>query len=222
VGRLNPNQLIVEGSDDLFSVKGLMRARVVWPEPKENAPVWIDAAGGVEKILERGYLDTKLTVRGLKTLGVILDADTNPQGRYESFRNLCSGFFPDLPREMPTEGLIAENAEHLRLGLWIMPDNTSEGTLETFLHFLIPEESATIWDHATKSVAIARTLGASCRDCHVPKANLYTWLAWYDEPGQNPGTALTRKILDPHSPSSAAFVQWFRDLYQLQEAILRA
>jgi hypothetical protein len=215
VGRLNPNQLIVEGPDDLFSVVGLMRAHVVWPEPKENAPVWIDAAGGVEKILERGYLDTKLMTPGLKTLGVILDADINPQARYDSFRNRCSGIFPGLPQEMPTEGLVAENANAQRLGLWIMPDNVSEGTLETFLRHLVPTDSVPVWEHATKSVATARTLGANCRECHIPKANLYTWLAWHDEPGQSPGIALTRKTLDPHSPSSEAVVKWFRDLCQL-------
>jgi hypothetical protein len=58
-----------------------------------------------------------------------------------------------------------------------MPDNTSEGTLETFLRFLVPESSAPLWAHATESVATARTLGASCRETHVGKANLYTWLA---------------------------------------------
>jgi hypothetical protein len=207
--------MIVEGPDDLFSVVGLMRAHVNWPDEKGNAPVWIDAAGGVEKILEQGYLDTKLMTPGLKILGVILDADTNPHGRYESFRNRCSRPLPGLPRDLPTEGLIAENADHQRLGLWIMPDNTSGGTLETFLRLLVPENSASLWQHAKESVATARTLGASCRECHIPKANLYTWLAWHDEPGQSPGIALTRKLLDPHSPSSGAFVRWFRDLYQL-------
>jgi hypothetical protein len=145
----------------------------------------------------------------------MLDADTNPQGRYESIRNLCSGVFSRLPKEMPAEGLIAENADHQRLGLWIIPDNTSEGTLETFLRLTVPDDSAALWAHATESVKTARTLRASCRDCHIEKADLYTWLAWQDPPGQSGGTALTRKILDPHSQSSVPFVKWFRDLYQL-------
>ena len=215
MGRHNPNQLIVEGPDDLFCVVGLVSAHVNWPEGKENAPVWIDAAGGASKILERDYLAVKLKTSGPEILGVILDADTNPQGRYESIRNLCKGMFPHLPEKMSAEGLIAGNEDRQRFGLWIMPDNASEGTLETFLRFLVPEDSAAIWAHAAESVAAARTLGASCRECRIGKANLYTWLAWQDPPGQSGGTALTRKILDPHSPSSAAFVKWFRSLYQL-------
>jgi hypothetical protein len=50
----------------------------------------------------------------------------------------------------------------------------------------------------------------------MDKANLYTWLAWQDEPGQTPGHALTRKILDPSSPSALSFVKWFMALYSLQ------
>jgi hypothetical protein len=49
----------------------------------------------------------------------------------------------------------------------------------------------------------------------LPKAFLYTWLAWQDEPGQHPGAALTRKILDPHAASAVPFVNWFRQLYVL-------
>jgi hypothetical protein len=211
----NPKQLIVEGPDDLFSVVGLMRAHVNWPDGKENAPVLIEQGGGIDKILERDYLPVVLKTHGLRTLGVVLDADTNPQGRYASFRNLCSGLFPELPKEMPKEGLTAENPDHQRLGLWIMPDNTSEGALEIFLRFLVPENSAALWKHAAQSVTTARTLGANCREHHIGRANLYTWLAWQDPPGQSGGRALTQNILDPHSQNSAAFVKWFRDLYQL-------
>jgi hypothetical protein len=215
LGPRNPKQLIVEGPDDLFSVVGLMRAHIDWPTQKESAPVWIEAAGGADKILEPGYLAVKLKTSGLAALGVVLDADTNPHAKYESLRNYCSGLVRGLPREMPTGGLIAENEDQKRFGLWIMPDNTSEGTLETFLRFMVPEDSAPLWALAAESVATARGIGAGCRDCHIDKANLYTWLAWQDPPGQSEGRALTRKILDPHAEGSASFVKWFRDLYRL-------
>ena len=116
---------------------------------------------------------------------------------------------------MPTEGLITEKEDEKLFGLWIMPDNVSEGALETFLRSLAPGNSVALWAHATASVSTARALGATCRESHIGKANLYTWLAWQDPPGQSGGRALTQNILDPHSPSSAAFVNWFRDLYQL-------
>ena len=174
----------------------------------------IKPAGGADQILAPDYLAVELKTTSI-TLGIVLDGDTNPHGKYESIRNLCIGTFPELPTKMPTEGLIAENEDEKRFGLWIMPDNTSEGTLETFLRFLIPENSPPLWELATGTVTAARTLGASCRECHINKANLYTWLAWQDPPGQSGGRALPQKILDPRSRNSAVFVKWFRDLYQL-------
>ncbi|HEY1184879.1 MAG TPA: DUF3226 domain-containing protein [Bryobacteraceae bacterium] len=211
----NPKQLVVEGFQDLYSVHGLMRAHIDWPDGKENAPVWIEIGKSAEEILEPGYISLKLKEPFTETLGVILDADTSPRGRYGRIRKQSIEIFPDLPDDIPLGGLIVENDDHKRLGVWIMPDNASEGCLEVFLRHLVPNESEPIWQHATGSVVRAREIGASCRECHLPKAFLYTWLAWQDEPGQYPGTALTRRILDPHAVSAASFVKWFRELYAL-------
>jgi hypothetical protein len=211
----NPKQLVVEGYEDLYSVHGLMRAHINWPDGKENAPVWIETGGGAEEILEPGYIPLKLKEPFTETLGVILDADTSPRSRYGQIRRQCLGIFPNMPGEIPPSGLIVENTDHKRLGIWIMPDNASEGCLEVFLRYLVPNESEPIWQHAAGSVAKAREMGARCRECHLPKAFLYTWLAWQDEPGQHPGTALTRRILDPHAVGATAFVRWFRELYVL-------
>ena len=87
--------------------------------------------------------------------------------------------------------------------------------MEVFLRYLVPEDSEAVWCHAVESVKIGRSLGAPCREVHIPKAELFTWLAWQDPPGYSPGIALTKRILDPHSPHAAAFVKWFRDLYSL-------
>jgi hypothetical protein len=207
-----PYQLIVEGEDDKFSVVSLMKAHIDWPEKKERAPVWIESGGGVDKILEPQYLTVKLKTPGLRALGVMLDADAKPQSRYESIRNGCTARFPELPREMPVGGLVSESTDQQRFGVWIMPDNVSEGCLENFLRFLVPDESEPLWMHAVESVARAKAMGARG---HAEKASLYTWLAWQDPPGQSPGRALTQKILNPHANRALAFVTWFRRLYQL-------
>jgi hypothetical protein len=133
-----PNQLIVEGYDDLFSVQGLMRAHIPWPEGKENAPVYIQIGNGAEEILVDGYLTSILKTHGVKIVGVMLDADTKPRSRYARIRNLCLSIFPNLPTDLPTTGLIIDNDGEQRLGVWIMPDNSSEGSLETFLRYLVP------------------------------------------------------------------------------------
>jgi len=183
------NQLVVEGYEDLYSVVGLMKAHIVWPEDIDKAPVRIEIGKSASEILEEGYLTAVLKTQGVRITGIMFDADTNPKGRYESLRSICLSIFPGLPAKCPDTGAITENADGRRLGIWIMPDNVSDGSLETFL--------------------------AECRDAHVEKSDLFTWLAWQDPPGQYPGKALTKKVLDPHSPGASLFVKWFRELYGL-------
>jgi hypothetical protein len=213
VGQHNPNRLVVEGVDDKYSVACLMAQYLNWPT--DNHPVEIEVGNGAPEILKDAYLTTLLKSSDLKILGIMLDADINAVGRYQSVYHLLVPTFPNMPQVMPTEGLITDNAER-RLGVWIMPDNKSEGYLETFLKFLIPDyRKSLVWKHAVDSVTEARNLKAPYHDCEIDKANLYTWLAWQHPSGQSPGRALTKKILDPQTKSAELFVQWFRNLYRL-------
>ena len=210
-----PNILIVEGNDDKFSVIGLMEHHTDWSNKPEEWPVWVEVGKSVEEILAKGYLTVEIKATNVKVLGVMLDADDNPQGRYQRIKNMCTPLFPTLPNELPQTGLVVDNADEKRLGVWIMPDNTSNGDLETFLKYLVPTEKEHLWLMACESVERAVAVGAECRVCHYPKANLYTWLSWQDPPGQSPGIALSSKILDPKAPYSEPFVRWFKDLYKL-------
>ncbi len=215
-GKAKPNQLIVEGYDDLYSVVGLMRHHVPWPADPAEAPVNIQIGKSADEILEDGYLTALLKSPTVKRLGVMFDADDKPAaGRYTSIRKQCLDIFPSLPATMPSIGLVAQNTEQKRLGVWIMPDNLSPGDLETFLRYFVPDQSESVWKSATVAVIEARKLGACWRDCHQAKANLYTWLAWQDPPSQKPGEALTKKILNPYSSNGDQFLGWFRSLYEL-------
>ncbi len=192
-----------------------MRAHIAWSAKPNEYPVYISAGGGAEEILTAELIPLKLKERFTEILGIMLDADEKPKKRYARIRSQCSADFPGIPDELPNGGLILENEKKKRLGVWIMPDNVTEGTLEVFLRYMVPRESEAIWGHAVSSAESAKQLGAPYHLSHCHKANLYTWLAWQDEPAQRAGEALTKKILDPHAPSAAAFVKWFRSLYQL-------
>jgi hypothetical protein len=209
------SRLIVEGHDDKHSVIGLMRWHIEWPKGIDRAPVYIDVGNSADEILERAFISTLVKSSEIDTIGIMVDADANPAGRYESIKSICDGMFYNLPKTMPSTGLIVENDHKQRLGLWIMPDNYSSGCLETFLHYLVPNSADEVWAHARESTEKARVIGATYRDPHIPKASIYTWLAWQDPPGQSPGLALTKKILNPHSGYTDPFVKWFRELYGL-------
>jgi hypothetical protein len=207
-------RLLVEGKDDLYAVRNLMSAYIDWPKEENKWPVVIEDCGGVESILEPEFIPTLLQSSEVKTLGIVIDANDDFVSRWRLLRDRCLSVFSGLPDDLPSSGLILDNQEK-RLGIWIMPDNTSGGMLEDFLRWLVPSEAEPLWRQAQANVAEAKAKNAPFLDAHVAKANIHTWLAWQDPPGQPLGLALTRKILDPQSPKASAFVEWFRKLYSL-------
>ena len=208
-------KLLVEGKEDQFAIVGLMSAHVEWGNTPEEWPVQIKDQDGITNLLADGVIPTYLKSSEAETLGIVVDANDQFEGRWQRLRDLCRDAFPDVPADLPEDGLVLQNAEGRRLGVWIMPDNRSRGILETFLTFLVPAEGKALWQYAQRAAAEARKRGAPFNENHTDKARIHTWLAWQDPPGAPFGIALKRKCLDPNSPHAAPFVAWFKELYQL-------
>ena len=145
----------------------------------------------------------------------MLDADEKPLDRWQSIRNACHKSVPDLPPELPDNGLICDAPNGIKFGIWMMPDNTKRGMLETFLACMIPNETEMLWQFAQSSVEEATNQGAKFTEFQIDKANIYTWLAWQNPPGRQLHQAVMEKILDPQHPNVQKFVKWFKDLYGL-------
>ena len=216
MGVPNPNQMIVEGYEDLHAVVGLMEHHVFWPDDKTARPVEIAIGKSVDEILNKAYISSKLKQSGLQRLGIMLDADVDASGRWKSLRTLLQQQFPNLPEDLPTEGVISSNDGGIKIGVWIMPDNQSVGMLETFLKVLVPVEGKPLWEFAVECTAKAKQYGASYIDRHTDKAGVHAWLAWHNPPGEKFGLAITKKILDPKSKAAEPFVNWFSKLFELQ------
>jgi hypothetical protein len=213
-----PKQLYVEGIDDKQSVLGLARHHLQWPVEPEKSPVLIVHGNGAEDMLRPAFLRDLVKSPPIQIIGLMFDADTALEQRYRRIKATCAEYFPKLPDSIPDSGVIVENEDGRRLGIWFMPDNVAPGDLEAFLRYLVPEESEPLWQCALEAIEKARTAGAPYRDSHTRKACLYTWLAWQDPPSQSPGTAITKKILDPNAGLAVKFTEWFMNLYGLQRA----
>lgn len=192
-----------------------MSAHVHWGSSRAEWPVLIEPCGGVSGLLDVDLIRTYLQRQEHKAIGIMVDANENAGGRWQRIRDECAGDFRDLPRAFPPEGLISANPSGRRLGVWIMPDNHSEGMLEDFLTPLVPEAHGSLWRYAQEATNQARTCGATYRDAHVAKARTHAYLAWQDRPGRSFGDALKAGHLDPHSEHALPFVTWFKRLYEL-------
>jgi hypothetical protein len=213
--RANPNILLVEGDEEKRVIPYLMDEHVVWGDKEDEWVAEIRSYGGIEDLLDPGNIEPAVRVIGRKAVGIVVDADDQFDSRWQRVRNCCLGIAPDFPEDLPPEGLIHENDQGLRIGVWIMPDNQSRGMLETFLRHLIIPAYADLWAFAQESCTRSRDHGAPYTDPHRDKADIHTYLAWLDPPGRSLHVSVLARALDARLPLGEQFARWFIDLYQL-------
>jgi hypothetical protein len=91
-------------------------------------------AGEGSKLIEN--LQLKLSdidySNSLKAFGIVADADSNtPSSVVQRYRDGLKDLFPGFPSETSCIGAIVD--EKPRLGIFILPDNSSNGVLDTML-----------------------------------------------------------------------------------------
>jgi hypothetical protein len=211
--KIETKKLLVEGAEELRVIPQLMEANgVTWNRGEE--PLNIINCDGVENLLKPKYISAQLkTPNGLTHLGIIMDADEEPDNRWKSLYNACLPNIPNLPQNLPAEGLIITLESGLKFGVWMMPDNQSRGMLETFLAYLVPDNN--LWQYTQNKVIEAKQQGATYRDYHLDKANIHTYLAWQDPPGKQLHDAVKQRILNQSYPQSANFLRWLQELYEI-------
>lgn len=216
MARQHEKVLLVEGVEDQRVIPELVEANgIQWGDREKDWIVQIKSMDGVENLLDKQRINVQLKSSALKILGIILDADDEPADRWQSMRNCLLDRYPNIPEELPATGLIYDNPGEIKVGVWMMPDNRKRGMLETFLEFLLPDNSEALWKFTEQSCQQAKTQGATFKDCHSDKAKIHTWLAWQNPPGRQLHNAITERILSPTSSQAAVFMQWFKNLFEV-------
>lgn len=207
--RRNPQRLIVEGTDDKYTVVNLTRAHGVdWDSDGSHAPYIYDAGG-----LDEALRQLPVSLRTQRTVGLIVDADTSVQQTWARIRRAVEGIV-ELPEHISESGCVVEANDHARFGAWILPNNEHPGALEAFLTQLIPDDDP-IWPYAEEVSQEALRRGALFREHHLPKAKMRTWLAWQEQPGVPPGEAIHRRYFDPDQSGAETFMAWFRNTFHI-------
>lgn len=206
----NKARLLVEGPDDLHALVALIE-RALRPEAQPPWFPYVHPAGGWERLREALAVELKNGARS--HLAAVVDADADVAGRWASIRQvLCDAGF-EVPDALPPTGLILDarpNDALPRLGIWLMPDNQSDGVLENFL-LPLRSGSGEVVRHADASTETARDLGAELRS--LAKAKLHCWLSWRAEPGRALGTSGRSGAFDAEHASAQAFIDWMQGVF---------
>lgn len=209
MSRANKNRLLVEGKDDkhvfghLFSHHGIAEDIITIKEKI-----------GFEHLLKD--LPVELKGSELERLGVVVDADTNLIGRWQSLRDILTnkaGY--SIPPSAPLpEGAIIRQENLPVVGVWLMPNNQLPGILEDFVGFLVPKGDP-LWNKAGECVNSIHQEHRRFSVAKQPKAHIHTWLAWQEEPGTPLGSAITKRYLDADAPHAQQLMEWVRRLFEI-------
>jgi hypothetical protein len=216
--------LFVEGADDQhtiwalcehFGVEETFAVEVPDGRGKINRKLRPGEKGGIINVFKAADLTLIEGSNAIERLGIVIDADQNLSGRWDKVRAILvrAGYqaIPDLP---DANGTIITQEFLPTFGVWIMPDNQLEkGYLETFLTFLVPEDSRA-WEQAKACVANLeiKPFVKEIAD-NTTKAEIHTYLAWQEDPGKPFGQAITAKYLQADNPKCTEFVDWLKRLF---------
>ena len=201
--------LLVEGNDDFHVIASLCKSFNVIESFD------INDCKGIDNLINS--LSVRLKSSGVQTIGVVIDADADVNSRWSTIKDILisSSLYNNIPDTIPLEGLILypTKKDDIKFGLWIMPNNQTNGMLEDFTAFLIPEDDKLlpITDSILKDIE-DKSLNEYKSSYHA-KARIHTWLAWQKEPGTPMGLAITKKYLTTIPPICQTFVDWLDKLF---------
>lgn len=194
--------LLVEGEDDKHFVHHLLNKRQL------DFSMKIESADGVYKLLNR--LRTEAQPDSRKVLGIIVDADDDFNNRWKEIIDALSKYGVSTPETPTRSGTIIPSKNKLpKIGIWIMPDNESNGELEDFVFKMISKND--------KVIPLAQKYISDITENHQKfahkrtKAELFAWLANTKKPGRI-GASIGADNFDIHSSNSNEFVKWLQQL----------
>lgn len=209
---MSANVILVEGKDEKRTLPEILEiAGIDWGE-RGSESYRIVEFDGVENLLKPGEITAYLKATNVNNLVVIIDADTSPQRRWDQLCAALNSAVPLLPQEIPSAGFVTTLPSGRRFGAWLMPDNNLPGMLEDWLLSAISFQSDDLLQFAARSVEHSRAHGSPFIDSHTTKAQLHTYLAWQNPPGNQLHIAAKSKLF--HIVESDPFVQWFKNVFK--------
>lgn len=225
--------LFVEGKTDKYVILKLLKSNGIFAKDSDRSsddPTKVQvvvsvvrpsegSSGSKEELLA----DLSQRIRKPKhpAIGYVFDADDptfgewNLQQTWQAIRDRL-GKAPTLliaPDPVPDDGFHGQHSKTgTPIGVWLMPDNKRDGTIEDFLRELIADGDriAAFAEKATREAK--EDHGALFPEKDFKKAVMQAWLAWQEEPGMTFGTAFQKNCLLKDTPLAQRFVSWVQIL----------
>lgn len=150
----------------------------------------------------------------LERLGVVVDADHGNDGGlgYQRTVDRVSGIvkeygFSQFKSIGNRGGLAFSNSDGLRdFGLWVMPDNRSDGMFEDWIKACIVQSDAELMRLADKTVISLKA--PKFKQLHQSKAAVATWLAWQRNPGRGVKSTVEEQLLNERAAPFVSLREW--------------
>lgn len=204
----NDHVLLVEGQHDEHMVSHLWCSHNGY---KGKLPFEIKDKKGYSSLLET--IKSEVNAPDRKALGIIIDANDSLNARWDTVASSLKEAnknidVPDQPT--PNGTIIPGTVRSPRIGIWLMPNNTSPGELEDFVvEMIFPDDP--VWPRSKSYIE-----GIPDQDRKFKKmlrAKVHAWLAARKKPGQM-GLAIRHKDLDTTGPLCTTFADWLRELFE--------
>ncbi len=224
--------LLVEGENDKHAVYHLLSQNGISvycekSHKNKNNSIQIQTGeygkGGFHSIFDM-HIDRY--IKFSNKLGIVGDFDRIIDNRWNITRTkLEKGFNIGVPTEnnsgciveIPKDNLKTYNCE--KIGIWLMPNNTSEGTIEDFLLELIDKNDNELYKQAKNAIDELTKLEHLIekenrfKPAHKQKALLNTYLSWKNKPANPYGKSIKENIINAQSSYAQTFIAWIKAIF---------
>ncbi len=199
--------VLAEGTNDCFVMDALSKHHQLSDEIK-----FYDCGSDQQALKKLQDILYKRKSERPDVLGIVLDAD-NPDhlDRWNQIADQLREENYDVPAWPDEDGTIISHDNLPTIGIWLFPNNQTDGMLEDFLKEISCSQAIQC---ATECVQKADEQGhTNFRPNHYPKAIVRTLLSWQDKPSMFFGKAIENGVFDANHELAEKFVKFLRKLF---------
>ncbi len=193
--------LLVEGPDDEHVVRHLSIRHEGMPQ------FCILQKEGIENLLD--FMGLEILEPGRRAVGILVDANEDLTARWSAVANRLREEHIEVPDGPETGGSIVDGSP--RIGIWLMPDNSSPGELEDFVSEMIPADDP-VWPLAQDYIDGIPREDRKFTEKKIQRAKLHAWLSTREDP-RPMGVAIRTGDLRVDGKLSTTFADWLRKLF---------